>query len=171
MTHSIELELLDEAQNQAELLADQERALRSRSTRVRLPVADGGRRHNLWIRRARLTPRTPTTAAARLRNRRPCPPLGNGEPCVLDSSSRIRRAPGALMEELVRKHGAAAFQRATFTCRSGRARCLTIPRRLRTTCALGYQLLLRIGRSRPRSSTRILPRSASSASTRRSSVP
>jgi Asp-tRNA(Asn)/Glu-tRNA(Gln) amidotransferase A subunit family amidase len=113
MTHSIELELLDDAQNQAELLADQaqlsgvdrrEFVFRSLMAAAATTFGFGGRA---------LAQGTPT-AASQAPQQAPLPPLGNGEP-VSWTFQPYPGGTGALMEELVRKHGAAAFQRATFT--------------------------------------------------------
>ena len=113
MTPSIELELLDEAQNQAELLADQaelsgvdrrEFVFRSLMAAAATTFGFGGRA---------LAQGTPTPAS-QAPQQAPLPPLGNGEP-VSWTFQPYPGGTGALMEELVRKHGAATFQRATFT--------------------------------------------------------
>src|SRR5678816_4641356 len=63
---------------------------------------------------SRVLAQTPTPAAGQAPQTPPPPPLGNGEPVSWTFQPYPGRT-GALMEELVRKHGAAVFQRATFT--------------------------------------------------------
>ena len=84
-------------------------------------VAGDRRREHVRLRRTRTRAGAPT-GAGRRRSRRRLPPLGNGEP-VSWTFQPYPGGTGALMEKLVHERGAAAFQRATFTVRSGPARC------------------------------------------------
>ncbi|MDB4876643.1 MAG: Amidase [Gemmatimonadetes bacterium] len=106
-----ELELLDQAQSDAELIADEE------------GLSEIGRREFVFLSLvtaaastfgfgARALAQAPGGAQAA--QQAPLPPLGNGEP-VSWTFQPYPGGTGALMEKLIHERGAAAFQRATFT--------------------------------------------------------
>jgi len=113
MHFETELDLLDQAETEAELAADQaelsgldrrEFVFRSLMAAAATTFGFGGRALAQGTPAA--TPQAPQQA--------PLPPLGNGEP-VSWTFQPYPGGTGALMEKLVREKGAAAFQRATFS--------------------------------------------------------
>jgi Asp-tRNA(Asn)/Glu-tRNA(Gln) amidotransferase A subunit family amidase len=112
MTIRRELEFLDYVQDEAELFADEAEATTGIARRefVFLSLVSAAATTFGFGPRA-LAQGTPGAAQG---SQAPLPPLGNGEP-VSWTFQPYPGGTGALMEKLVREHGAAAFQRATFT--------------------------------------------------------
>src|SRR5215208_5751960 len=113
MTTRPELEFLDYVQDEAELMADEAEAVTGIERRefVFLSLITAAASTFGFGARA-LAQGTPPAPQAP--QQPPLPPLGNGEP-ISWTFQPYPGGTGALMEKLVRQHGAAAFQRATFT--------------------------------------------------------
>jgi Asp-tRNA(Asn)/Glu-tRNA(Gln) amidotransferase A subunit family amidase len=111
MQNRLELEFLDNVQDEAELLADEAEEVMGMDRRefVFLSLMTAAASTFGFGARA-LAQGTPAQAP-----QAPSPPpLGNGE-AMSWTFQPYPGGTGALMEKLVREHGAAAFQRATFT--------------------------------------------------------
>src|SRR5215218_361974 len=113
MTTRPELEFLDYVQDEAELMADEAEAVTGMERRefVFLSLVTAAASTFGFGARALAQPPTPPPQAPQ---QPPLPPLGNGEPMSW-TFQPYPGGTGALMEKLVRQHGPAAFQRATFT--------------------------------------------------------
>jgi Asp-tRNA(Asn)/Glu-tRNA(Gln) amidotransferase A subunit family amidase len=111
MQNRLELEFLDNVQDEAELLADEAEEVMGMDRRefVFLSLMTAAASTFGFGARA-LAQGTPAQAP----QASPPPPLGNGE-AMSWTFQPYPGGTGALMEKLVREHGAAAFQRATFT--------------------------------------------------------
>jgi len=111
MQNRLELECLDNVQDEAELLADEAEEVMGMDRRefVFLSLMTAAASTFGFGARA-LAQGTPAQAP----QAPPLPPLGNGE-AMSWTFQPYPGGTGALMEKLVREHGAAAFQRATFT--------------------------------------------------------
>jgi hypothetical protein len=111
MQNRLELEFLDNVQDEAELLADEAEEVMGMDRRefVFLSLMTAAASTFGFGARA-LAQGTPAQAP----QAPPLPPLGNGE-AMSWTFQPYPGGTGALMEKLVREHGAAAFQRATFT--------------------------------------------------------
>ena len=108
-----ELEFLEYAQDEAELIADEAEAVTGMERRefVFLSLVTAAASTFGFGARA-LAQGVP--AAGQAPQPTPLPPLGNGEP-ISWTFQPYPGGTGALMEKLVRERGPAAFQRATFT--------------------------------------------------------
>ena len=111
MQNRLELECLDNVQDEAELLADEAEEVMGMDRRefVFLSLMTAAASTFGFGARA-LAQGTPAQAP----QAPPLPPLGNGE-AMSWTFQPYPGGTGVLMEKLVREHGAAAFQRATFT--------------------------------------------------------
>jgi Asp-tRNA(Asn)/Glu-tRNA(Gln) amidotransferase A subunit family amidase len=111
MQNRLELEFLDNVQDEAELLAEEAEEVMGMDRRefVFLSLMTAAASTFGFGARA-LAQGTPAQAP----QAPPLPPLGNGE-AMSWTFQPYPGGTGALMEKLVREHGAAAFQRATFT--------------------------------------------------------
>jgi Asp-tRNA(Asn)/Glu-tRNA(Gln) amidotransferase A subunit family amidase len=111
MSTKAELEFLDNVQDDAELMAEEAEDVMGLDRRefVFLSLMTAAASTFGFGARA-LAQGTPSQAP----QAPPLPPLGNGEPLSW-TFQPYPGGTGALMEQLVREHGAAAFQRATFT--------------------------------------------------------
>src|SRR5689334_18655040 len=111
MRNRLELEFLDNVQDEAELMAEEAEDVMGLDRRefVFLSLMTAAASTFGFGARA-LAQGTPAQAP----QAPPPPPLGNGE-AVSWTFQPYPGGTGALMEKLVSEHGAAAFQRATFT--------------------------------------------------------
>ncbi|HEY5418182.1 MAG TPA: amidase [Gemmatimonadaceae bacterium] len=111
MQNRLELEFLDNVQDEAEFLAEEAEEVMGMDRRefVFLSLMTAAASTFGFGARA-LAQGTPAQAP----QAPPLPPLGNGE-AMSWTFQPYPGGTGALMEKLVREHGAAAFQRATFT--------------------------------------------------------
>jgi Asp-tRNA(Asn)/Glu-tRNA(Gln) amidotransferase A subunit family amidase len=114
MSTRSELEFLDYVQDEAERLADEAEPVTAIERREFVFLSLITAAASTFGFGARALAQGGAAATAQAPQQPPLPPLGNGEPMSW-TFQPYPGGTGALMEKLVREHGPAAFQRATFT--------------------------------------------------------
>jgi Asp-tRNA(Asn)/Glu-tRNA(Gln) amidotransferase A subunit family amidase len=109
-----ELELLDQVQSEAEVMAEELEGVSEIDRREFVFLSLVTAAASTFGFGARALAQAPGGAATAAQQQAPLLPLGNGDP-VSWTFQPYPGGTGALMEKLVREHGAAAFQRSVFT--------------------------------------------------------